>query len=192
MILLIDNYDSFTWNLVQYTGRFYKKIEVHRNDKITIEEIEKKDPRAIIISPGPKTPTEAGISCAVIERFYKEKPIFGVCLGHQAMGQVFGGDVVQAPEIMHGKISQIYHDGEGVYNGLKSPLDVVRYHSLIVKRETLPDCLEITSKTKKGLIMGLRHKDYPMVEGVQFHPESIKTDEGYAMVENFLKNGGIL
>lgn len=185
MILMIDNYDSFVYNLVQYLGELGEDIRVFRNDKITIAQIEDLRPDHIIISPGPCTPNEAGISLALIQHFKGKIPILGVCLGHQAIGQAFGGEVVRAPRLMHGKTSQVYHDGKGVFAGLKSPLTATRYHSLIVKKETLPDCFEISAETDVGEIMGIRHKAYA-IEGVQFHPESILTEAGHAMLENFL------
>lgn len=186
MLLVIDNYDSFTYNLVQYFGELGEDPLVHRNDEITLEEIEALNPQRIIISPGPCTPTEAGISCAVIEHFGPKKPILGVCLGHQSIGQVYGGDVVRAGRLMHGKTSPILHGGENVFSGLPSPFEATRYHSLLVKRETLPDCLKVTAETAEGEIMGLAHKDLP-VYGVQFHPESILTSEGKKLLGNFLK-----
>ncbi|BBB89824.1 MAG TPA: aminodeoxychorismate/anthranilate synthase component II [Methylomusa anaerophila] len=185
MIVMIDNYDSFVYNLVQYLGDMGEDVRVFRNNKITLAEIEELNPDHIILSPGPCTPNEAGISLALIQHCQGRVPILGVCLGHQSIGQAFGGDVIRAPRLMHGKTSQIYHDGRGVFKGLKSPLTATRYHSLIIKRETLPACLEITAETDKGEIMGVRHKEYPL-EGVQFHPESILTEEGYAMLRNFL------
>jgi para-aminobenzoate synthetase component 2 len=185
MILVIDNYDSFTYNLVQYLGELGEEIVVYRNDEIDLEGIAKLAPNHILISPGPCTPNEAGISLALLERFKGEIPIFGVCLGHQAMGQAFGGDVIRADLLMHGKTSQISHDSRTIFEGLPSPFTATRYHSLIVKRETLPDCLEISAETDDGLIMGLRHKEY-VVEGVQFHPESIMTDHGLKILRNFL------
>jgi para-aminobenzoate synthetase component 2 len=185
MILVIDNYDSFTYNLVQYLGELGEEIVVYRNDEIDLEGIAKLAPNHILISPGPCTPNEAGISLALLERFKGEIPIFGVCLGHQAMGQAFGGDVIRADLLMHGKTSQISHDSRTIFEGLPSPFTATRYHSLIVKRETLPDCLEISAETDGGLIMGLRHKEY-VVEGVQFHPESIMTDHGLKILRNFL------
>ncbi|WP_127587099.1 aminodeoxychorismate/anthranilate synthase component II [Paenibacillus koleovorans] len=188
MILVIDNYDSFTYNLVQYLGELGEEVVVHRNDQITLEEIDALKPSHILISPGPCTPNEAGISLALIERFKGEIPILGVCLGHQSIGQVFGGDVVRADKLMHGKTSEIHHDGRSLFAGIPSPYTATRYHSLIVKRETLPDCLEITAETKEGEIMGLRHKEYP-IEGVQFHPESIITDHGHKLLGNFLAIG---
>ncbi|MDA8908845.1 MAG: aminodeoxychorismate/anthranilate synthase component II [Verrucomicrobiales bacterium] len=186
MLLVIDNYDSFTYNLVQYFGELGAEMEVHRNDKITLDEIRGKAPERICISPGPKTPTEAGISCDVIREFGETIPLFGVCLGHQSIGQVFGGDVVRAERLMHGKTSPVLHDGTGLFRGLPSPFEATRYHSLIVKRETFPDCLEITAETEDGEIMGLRHKSFP-IYGVQFHPESILTSEGKRLMKNFLE-----
>ncbi|AIQ61818.1 Aminodeoxychorismate/anthranilate synthase component 2 [compost metagenome] len=186
MILVIDNYDSFTYNLVQYLGELGEKVEVRRNDEISLEDIEKMAPDHILISPGPCTPNEAGISLALIDRFKGQIPIFGVCLGHQAIGQAFGGNVIRAERLMHGKTSPIHHKGGSVFEGLESPFTATRYHSLLVERESLPDCLEITAETEEGEIMGLRHKEYP-IEGVQFHPESIITDHGHTMLRNFLK-----
>ncbi len=186
MLLVIDNYDSFTYNLVQYFGELGAEIVVHRNDGITLEEIEKLNPERIVVSPGPCTPSEAGISCAVIEHFGPRKPVLGVCLGHQSIGQVYGGDVVRADRLMHGKTSPILHQGENVFAGLPSPFEATRYHSLIVKRDTLPDCLKITAETAEGEIMGLAHKELP-VFGVQFHPESILTSEGKNLLKNFLQ-----
>ncbi|WP_027086658.1 aminodeoxychorismate/anthranilate synthase component II [Cohnella panacarvi] len=187
MILVIDNYDSFTYNLVQYLGELGEEIVVHRNDEIDLEGIEKLAPDHILISPGPCTPNEAGISLALLERFKGEIPIFGVCLGHQAIGQAFGGDVIRADQLMHGKTSDITHDGKTIFEGIGSPFTATRYHSLIVKRDTLPDCLEISAQTSDGLIMGLRHKEY-VVEGVQFHPESIMTEDGLKLLRNFLNH----
>lgn len=185
MILVIDNYDSFTYNLVQYLGELGEEVTVRRNDEIDLEGISALSPDHILISPGPCTPNEAGITLAVIERFKGEIPIFGVCLGHQAIGQAFGGKVIRAERLMHGKTSPIHHQGASVFTGLPSPFTATRYHSLIVERETLPDCLEITAETTEGEIMGLRHKQYA-VEGVQFHPESIITDHGHQILRNFL------
>lgn len=185
MILVIDNYDSFTYNLVQYLGELGAEMEVHRNDKITLNEIESMAPEKIVISPGPCTPKEAGISVGLIEKFGPSTPILGVCLGHQSIGYAYGGDVIRAPELMHGKTSLIYHRGTGIYSGLPSPFEATRYHSLIVKRENLPSCLQVTSETKEGIIMGVRHSEHP-VEGVQFHPESILTHEGKKLLKNFL------
>ncbi|WP_151737926.1 aminodeoxychorismate/anthranilate synthase component II [Paenibacillus tengchongensis] len=186
MILVIDNYDSFTYNLVQYLGELGEEVKVFRNDEITIAEIEALAPDHILISPGPCTPNEAGISLELLQHFKGVIPIFGVCLGHQAIGQAFGGKVIRAERLMHGKTSPIHHHGTSVFAGLESPFTATRYHSLIVERETLPDCLEITAETAEGEIMGLRHKEYP-IEGVQFHPESIITDYGHQMLRNFLK-----
>lgn len=187
MILVIDNYDSFTYNLVQYLGELGEEIVVHRNDEIDLDGIAKLAPDHILISPGPCTPNEAGISLALLERFKGEIPIFGVCLGHQSIGQAFGGDVIRADQMMHGKTSEITHDGRTVFEGLPSPFTATRYHSLIVKRDTLPDCLEISAETEDGIIMGLRHKEY-VIEGVQFHPESIMTDNGLRILRNFLSH----
>ncbi|MGO4111329.1 aminodeoxychorismate/anthranilate synthase component II [Paenibacillus sp. YAF4_2] len=186
MILVIDNYDSFTYNLVQYLGELGEEVVVKRNDEIDLAGIEALKPDHILISPGPCSPNEAGISLSVIEHFKGIIPIFGVCLGHQSIGQAFGGDVVRAEKLMHGKTSEILHDGKTIFEGIPSPYTATRYHSLIVKRETLPDCLEISAETAEGEIMGLRHKEYP-IEGVQFHPESIITQHGHAMLRNFLK-----
>ena len=186
MLLVIDNYDSFTYNLVQYFGELGAEMEVHRNDQITLDEIREKAPSRICVSPGPCTPTEAGISCDVIREFGKDIPLFGVCLGHQSIGQVFGGDVIRADKLMHGKTSLIHHEGKSVFAGLESPFEATRYHSLIVKRDTLPDCLEITAETEDGIIMGLQHKEYP-IHGVQFHPESILTASGKKILKNFLE-----
>jgi len=186
MILVIDNYDSFTYNLVQYLGQLGQDIVVKRNDEIDIAGIEQLAPDHIMISPGPCSPNEAGISLQVIERFKGVIPIIGICLGHQSIGQAFGGEVVRAEQLMHGKTSQIVHDGKSLFEGLPSPFTATRYHSLIVRRETLPDCLEITAETEAGEIMGLRHKEYP-IEGLQFHPESIITEHGLRMLENFFK-----
>ncbi|GIP01456.1 aminodeoxychorismate/anthranilate synthase component II [Paenibacillus sp. FSL W8-0187] len=186
MILVIDNYDSFTYNLVQYLGELGEEVKVYRNDEIDIAGIEALAPDHILISPGPCTPNEAGISLDVISHFKGVIPIFGVCLGHQAIGQAFGGNVIRAERLMHGKTSAIQHTGGSVFEGLPVPFTATRYHSLIVEKETLPDELEITAWTEEGEIMGLRHKQYP-IEGVQFHPESIITDHGHQMLRNFLK-----
>lgn len=185
MLLVIDNYDSFTYNLVQYFGELGANLLVKRNDEITVEEIAKLKPERICISPGPCTPAEAGVSNEVIRRFSGSTPILGVCLGHQCMGHVFGGDVVRADRLMHGKTSLIHHDGKGVFAGLENPFTATRYHSLIVKRDTLPDCLEICAETAEKEIMGLRHRERPL-HGVQFHPESILTVEGKRLLQNFL------
>ncbi|MET3852287.1 MULTISPECIES: aminodeoxychorismate/anthranilate synthase component II [unclassified Paenibacillus] len=186
MILVIDNYDSFTYNLVQYLGELGQEVKVYRNDEITVSGIEELAPDHILISPGPCTPNEAGISLETIAYFKGKIPIFGVCLGHQAIGQAFGGNVIRAERLMHGKTSPIHHHGTSVFEGLPSPFTATRYHSLLVERDSLPDCLEITAETEEGEIMGLRHKEYP-IEGVQFHPESIITDYGHQILRNFLK-----
>lgn len=185
MILVIDNYDSFTYNLVQYLGELGEEIAVYRNDEIDLDAVGQMKPDHILLSPGPCTPNEAGICLALIDRFKGEIPILGVCLGHQAIGQAFGGDVVRADKLMHGKTSEIIHDGRTLFEGLPSPFTATRYHSLVVKRDTLPDCLEISAQTDDGEIMGLRHKEYA-VEGVQFHPESIMTEHGLRLLRNFL------
>lgn len=186
MLLLIDNYDSFTYNLYQYLAELGAEIAVRRNDQVTLMEIEAMAPAAIVVSPGPCTPTEAGLSCQIIATFGPRIPLLGVCLGHQAIGQVYGGHVIRAPQPMHGKTSLVYHQGEGVFRSLPVPLEGNRYHSLIVERQTLPDVLEITAETADGIIMGLRHRSYP-IEGVQFHPESIMTPVGKDLLRNFLK-----
>ena len=185
MLVVIDNYDSFTYNLVQYFGELGAEMKVLRNDVVTVDELRDLGPTRICISPGPCTPNEAGISCEVIKSFGSEIPIFGVCLGHQSVGQVYGGEVVRAKELMHGKTSMIFHEGHSVFKGLANPFEATRYHSLIVKKETLPDCLEVTAWTEDGIIMGLKHKDLN-VHGVQFHPESILTDSGKQILQNFL------
>ncbi|MEO0536626.1 MAG: aminodeoxychorismate/anthranilate synthase component II [Cyanobacteria bacterium P01_A01_bin.123] len=192
MILVIDNYDSFTYNLVQYLGELGQnlpvanEIQVYRNDQISLDEIERLTPDGIVISPGPGTPNEAGISLALIERFHKTLPILGVCLGHQSIGQVFGGTITSAPELMHGKTSEVHHTGIGVFEGLDQPFVATRYHSLVVDRTSCPACLEITAWVADGTIMGLRHRDYPWVQGVQFHPESVLTSSGKQLLRNFL------
>lgn len=187
MLLVIDNYDSFTYNLVQYLGELGEKVEVRRNNRVTLEEIETGlRPERIVISPGPGTPDGAGISLGVIERFAGKIPLLGVCLGHQAIGQAFGGRVVRAPELMHGKASEVSHDGKTIFAGLSDSFQAGRYHSLIVERESLPECLEVSASTKDDIIMGLRHRELK-VEGVQFHPESILTSEGKQLLANFLK-----
>ena len=185
MLLVIDNYDSFTYNLVQYFGELGAEMRVVRNDAMSLDEIRDLAPKQICISPGPCTPNEAGISCDVIREFGKTTPILGVCLGHQSIGQVFGGDVIRAERLMHGKTSPVFHTGRSVFAGLSSPITATRYHSLIVKRDTLPDCLEITAETQNGTIMGLMHKEFP-IHGVQFHPESILTEDGMKLLANFL------
>ncbi|ODS97027.1 MAG: anthranilate/aminodeoxychorismate synthase component II [Lautropia sp. SCN 69-89] len=185
MLLMIDNYDSFTWNLVQYFGELGEEVRTVRNDAITLDEVVALAPARIVISPGPCTPAEAGISLPLIERFAGRIPILGVCLGHQAIGAAFGGRVVRAKQVMHGKTSPIRHDGAGVFRGLPDPFTAIRYHSLAVERESLPGCLEVTAWTDDGEIMGLRHRELA-VEGVQFHPESILTEHGHALLRNFL------
>jgi anthranilate synthase/aminodeoxychorismate synthase-like glutamine amidotransferase len=187
MLLVIDNYDSFTYNLVQYLGELGETVEVRRNNRVTVDEIENSlRPEKIVISPGPGTPNDAGITLKVIQRFAGKIPLLGVCLGHQAMGQAFGGRVIRAPELMHGKASQIHHDGKTIFAGLNDNFLAGRYHSLIVERQSLPDSLEVSASTADGIIMGLRHRDLK-VEGVQFHPESILTAEGKQLLANFLK-----
>ena len=186
MLLMIDNYDSFTYNLVQYLGELGQDLKVYRNDKITVAGIEAMGPDRIVISPGPCTPKEAGISIDVIRHFSGKVPILGVCLGHQSMGEAFGGNVIRAPYLMHGKTSLIHHDGRTIFAGLPNPFEATRYHSLIIKRETLPAVLEISAWTDDGIIMGVRHKQFK-VEGVQFHPESILTGAGKDLLRNFLK-----
>ena len=182
---MIDNYDSFTYNLVQYMGELGAELEVYRNDKITVAEIKKMKPEKIVVSPGPCTPDRAGISVDVIREFSGKVPILGVCLGHQSIGQAFGGKVIRAPKVRHGKTSEVSHDGKTLFKGLSNPFVATRYHSLIVERESLPDCFEISAWTDDGLIMGFRHKEYP-TEGVQFHPESILTVEGKQLLQNFI------
>ncbi len=190
MMLMIDNYDSFTWNVVQYLGELNADVKVIRNDEMTVDEIVALKPERIVISPGPCTPTEAGVSLEVITRLAGSLPILGVCLGHQSIGQAMGGKVVRAHQVMHGKISPIYHANEGVFAGLPSPFNATRYHSLVIEKESLPDCLEITAWTQLDdgsvdEIMGVRHKDF-LVEGVQFHPESILSEHGHQLLKNFL------
>ncbi|HBH86541.1 MAG TPA: anthranilate/aminodeoxychorismate synthase component II [Syntrophaceae bacterium] len=185
MILMIDNYDSFTYNLVQYLGQLGQTVMVYRNDKVTIDEISKRIPDAIFLSPGPCTPKESGITVDVIREFHKSIPIMGVCLGHQAIGYVFGGNVIRAGRVMHGKTSPVLNDGKTIFKGLPNPFTAGRYHSLLVERPTLPSCLEISAETEEGEIMGLRHKEY-LVEGIQFHPESILTPHGKRIIKNFL------
>ncbi|MBP2242608.1 para-aminobenzoate synthetase component 2 [Cytobacillus eiseniae] len=185
MIFMIDNYDSFTYNLVQYLGELGEELIVKRNDEISIQEIREVNPRFLMVSPGPCSPNEAGISLEAIRSFAGETPIFGVCLGHQSIAQVFGGEVVQAERLMHGKTSRIFHDGKSIFQGLSNPFPATRYHSLIVKKETLPSCLEVSAWTEEGEIMAIRHKELP-IEGVQFHPESIMTIGGKELLRNFL------
>ena len=186
MLLMIDNYDSFTYNLVQYFAELGEEVAVHRNDEITLEQIEALQPQHIVISPGPCTPNEAGVSVPVIKRFAGRIPILGVCLGHQSIGQAFGGRIIHAKQLMHGKTSPIFHNNSSVFRGLPNPFTATRYHSLVIEHETLPDCLEITAWTDDGEIMGVRHKQLA-VEGVQFHPESILTEHGHDMLKNFLE-----
>jgi len=188
MILMIDNYDSFTYNLVQYLGELGEDLKVIRNDKVTLGRIKRLRPKRIVISPGPGFPKDAGISNDVIREFAGKIPILGVCLGHQCIAEVFGGRIIKASKPMHGKISKIYHNGKDIFKGIPNPFEATRYHSLIVERKTLPSCLEITARTRKKEIMGLKHKKYP-VYGVQFHPESILTDNGKKLLANFLKAG---
>ena len=185
MLLLIDNYDSFTYNLAQYFGELGADVHVHRNDAITLEQIAAWQPERIVISPGPCTPTEAGISIAAIQRFAGEIPILGVCLGHQAIGQAFGGRIVRAAHVMHGKVSRVTHTADGVFTGLPSPFTVTRYHSLVIEQATVPAELVVTARAEDGEIMGVRHRSLP-VEGVQFHPEAILTEHGHALLRNFL------
>ncbi|MEL6813347.1 MAG: aminodeoxychorismate/anthranilate synthase component II [Cyanobacteria bacterium J06598_3] len=193
MILVIDNYDSFTYNLVQYLGELGQtlsvasEIEVFRNDQITLDEIKAKNPDGIVISPGPGTPNDAGISLDIIEKLGPSTPILGVCLGHQSIGQVYGGNVISAAELMHGKTSPVHHKNTGVFAGLAEPLTATRYHSLVIEKETCPPVLEITAWVEDGTIMGVRHRDYPHIQGVQFHPESVLTESGKDLLKNFLK-----
>ncbi|TQR06585.1 aminodeoxychorismate/anthranilate synthase component II [Psychrobacillus soli] len=186
MILMIDNYDSFTYNLVQYIGEIGGEVKVVRNDELTINDIEQLAPQIIVVSPGPCTPNEAGISLNVITHFAGKIPIFGVCLGHQSIGQAFGGKVIRAKRLMHGKTSPVFHDGKGVNEYMPNPFQATRYHSLLVEKESLPDCLEVTSWTEEGEIMGLRHKEFA-IEGVQYHPESIMTEDGKKLIRNFIE-----
>ena len=186
MLLMIDNYDSFTFNLVQYFGELGEEVVVKRNDEISVVDIAKLSPHRIVISPGPCAPLQAGISVSTVEKFAGKIPILGVCLGHQCIGQAFGGRIIHAQTLMHGKTSQMTHTGEGVFAGLPSPYRITRYHSLAIERSTKPDCLEVTAWTDDGEIMGVRHKTLP-IEGVQFHPESIMTEHGHALLNNFLK-----
>ena len=191
MLLMIDNYDSFTYNIVQYLGELGQQVEVYRNDHIELDAIKQKNPQYLVISPGPCTPNEAGVSVAAIETFAGQIPIMGVCLGHQSIGQAFGGKIVRAKEVMHGKTSPVYHKNTGMFAGLPNPVQVTRYHSLVIEQESLPDCLEVTAWTQNEQgemdeIMGVRHKTLA-VEGVQFHPESILTDQGHQMLKSFLE-----
>ena len=185
MLLMIDNYDSFTYNLVQYFGELSQEVVVYRNDEVSLEEIAEMRPAHIVISPGPCTPDEAGISVPLVQRFAGEIPILGVCLGHQSIGQAFGGKIVHAKQVMHGKVSLIHHERKGVFSGLQEPFEATRYHSLVIERESLPDTLEVTAWSDDGEIMGVRHRRLP-VEGVQFHPESILTQQGHELLGNFL------
>ena len=185
MILLLDNYDSFTYNLAQYLGELGCTVEVHRNDKISVEHIAQRKPERIVISPGPCTPQEAGVSVELVQKLAGKIPILGVCLGHQAIGAAFGGNIVRAPKLFHGKTSQIEHDGKGIFRDLPNPFVATRYHSLIVERKSLPKELIVTAETKEGIIMGVRHRHYPL-EGVQFHPESVLTESGKQLLRNFL------
>jgi anthranilate synthase component II len=190
MLVLIDNYDSFTYNLVHFLGELGASCEVFRNDKISVAQVLKLKPNGIVLSPGPCTPNEAGICCELIEKAGSRVPLLGVCLGHQAIGQVYGGTVLRAPMPMHGKLSKITHSAKGLFTGLPKAFEVTRYHSLIVERKNLPDCLTVTAKTSDGLIMGLQHKTHP-VHGVQFHPESIASEHGHALLANFLDLAGL-
>jgi len=189
MIVMIDNYDSFTYNLVQYLGEMGEDLRVFRNDEITVEEVAALEPDHVIVSPGPCTPNEAGISVPLIRELAGKVPILGVCLGHQSIGQAFGGEIVRAERLMHGKTSPVFHQSQGVFEGLPSPFEATRYHSLLIRRETLPDCLEITAETEQGEIMGVRHRELP-VEGVQFHPESVLTEHGKELLRNFVHGRG--
>ncbi|GCE03131.1 anthranilate synthase component II [Dictyobacter aurantiacus] len=186
MLLLLDNYDSFTYNLYQYLAELGAEVVVKRNDEVTLADVEQLQPERIVVSPGPCTPSEAGMSCEVIAAFGSRIPVLGVCLGHQSIGQVYGGRVIRAPEPMHGKTSQMHHNGKGVFRNLPRPFEAIRYHSLIVEEDSLPEVLEVTARTDDGLIMGLKHRAYP-VEGVQFHPESIMTNVGKDLLRNFLE-----
>jgi len=191
MLLMIDNYDSFTYNVVQYLAELGADVQVYRNDEITIEQIEALKPERLVISPGPCTPNEAGISMKAIRHFAGKLPILGICLGHQSIGQVYGGDIIRAGRVMHGKVSAVYHNDIGVFRGLNNPLQATRYHSLVIDKNTLPDCLEVTAWTRNDdgsveEIMGVRHKTLP-IEGVQFHPESIMTEQGHELLRNFLR-----
>jgi anthranilate synthase/aminodeoxychorismate synthase-like glutamine amidotransferase len=186
MILVVDNYDSFTYNLVQYLGELGEELSVHRNDRITLDEIAAMSPERIVLSPGPCTPNEAGICVPLIQRFGASIPILGVCLGHQSIGAAYGGDIVRNHTVMHGKVSSIHHDGAGLFHGLPNPMVVTRYHSLVIRPETMPPCLEVCASTDLGEVMAVRHRQHP-VHGVQFHPESVMTPEGKALLKNFLQ-----
>jgi len=187
MLLMIDNYDSFTYNLVQYFGELGEEVKVFRNDAISLDQVAALQPARIVISPGPCTPSEAGISVPLIQRFAGKLPILGVCLGHQSIGQAFGGRIVRAQRVMHGKLSSVTHDGRGVFTGLPSPFTVTRYHSLAIARASLPACLEVSAQSEDGEIMGVRHKEFAL-EGVQFHPEAVLTEHGHALLKNFLQS----
>jgi anthranilate synthase/aminodeoxychorismate synthase-like glutamine amidotransferase len=186
MVFVLDNYDSFTYNLVQYMGELGAEMTIRRNDELTVDEVEALNPERILLSPGPCTPQEAGISIDLIQRFAGKTPILGVCLGHQAIGAAFGGEVIRAPKLMHGKTSEVEHDGKTIFSGIETPMTCTRYHSLIVSEKNLPEELEISARTSDGTIMGLRHRKYP-VEGVQFHPESVLTADGKQLIKNFLE-----
>ncbi|HRN80791.1 MAG TPA: aminodeoxychorismate/anthranilate synthase component II [Nitrosomonas europaea] len=190
MLLMIDNYDSFTYNLVQYLGELGEEVMVVRNDEITLEAIQQLNPASVVISPGPCTPDEAGISVELINRFSGKIPILGVCLGHQSIGQAFGGRIVRAGKVMHGKTSLVFHDGKGVFQGMPDPFVATRYHSLVIERSSIPDCLEISAWTEDGEIMGVRHRALP-VEGVQFHPESVLSEHGHLLLDNFLHGNSV-
>ena len=189
MILMIDNYDSFTFNIVQYLEQMGEDVVVFRNDKVTVDRIDKLKPQMIFLSPGPGTPRDAGITVDVVREFHKTIPIMGICLGHQSIGYAFGGEIVRAGRIMHGKVSPVHHDGKTIFTGLPDPFTAGRYHSLVVRPETLPSCLEVSARTAEGEIMGLRHKEFP-VEGIQFHPESVLTPQGKRILRNFIKHLG--
>ena len=189
MILMIDNYDSFTFNIVQYLEQMGEDVVVFRNDKVTVDRIDKLKPQMIFLSPGPGTPRDAGITVDVVREFHKTIPIMGICLGHQSIGYAFGGEIVRAGRIMHGKVSPVHHDGRTIFAGLPDPFTAGRYHSLVVRPETLPSCLEVSARTAEGEIMGLRHKEFP-VEGIQFHPESVLTPQGKRILRNFIKHHG--
>ena len=190
MIVMIDNYDSFTYNLVQYLGELGAKVDVHRNDEISLQAISDLQPSHIVLSPGPCTPNEAGVTLQVIERFAGKVPILGVCLGHQAIGQAFGGKVVRAKQVMHGKTSHVHHDEKGVFENIPNDFVATRYHSLVVERTSLPQCLVVSAQSEDGEIMGLRHRGLP-VEGVQFHPEALLTEHGHKMLQNFIRGGSL-
>ncbi|WP_129595775.1 anthranilate synthase component II [Anaerophilus nitritogenes] len=187
MFLMIDNYDSFVYNLVRYLEELQEDVKIYRNDKLTIDDIEKMEPEGIIISPGPKSPEDAGICVQVIKKFAGKIPILGICLGHQSIGYAFDAHIIKGKEPVHGKVVEVHHNGQGVFQGIKNPVKVTRYHSLIIEKESLPECLEITSETSDGVIMGIRHKNF-LVEGVQFHPEAVLTESGHEMLKNFLQS----